>query len=130
MASSEVRSHCSTTVRRMLSCRRFSGSSRFCGLDTLGINGTHASGVLQSRLSTPEACDLLSVMHRGEPAQFRRFLFGGSIAEKDTAANLRPGQILQEIRPSQRRVKLDMKMKAAIIAAVGRRLMQRHDVWK
>src|SRR5262249_41175559 len=56
------------------------------------------------------------------------FLFGRSVAQEVAAADLGARQILQQVRASQRRMKLDMEMETEMIAAVSRRLMKRHDV--
>src|SRR5215510_6873543 len=69
-------------------------------------------------------------MHSRDGAKFCGLLFGRSVAEKVSAADLRAGKVLQEIRAPKRRMELDMKMKSAIVAIVCRRLVQRHDVRK
>ncbi len=52
------------------------------------------------------------VVHVGQRAQFRGFFFRRSVTEKVAAADLRPRKILQQIRPPQRWMKLDVEMKS------------------
>src|SRR5436190_14590696 len=115
--SIDMRSHASTTVCRIISWRRFSGSSSDCNFEELDM--------VNERNSSP-----LSVVHARQRPQLSGLLFRRSITQKISAADLGSGEILQEIRPAQRRMKLDVKMKVAIIAAIRRRLMQRHHVRK
>src|SRR5262245_3182343 len=61
-------------------------------------------------------------------AQLGGFLFRRRVAQKIAAADLRPSQILQQVRTPQRRMKLDVEMEPAMVAPVGRRLVQRHHV--
>src|SRR5262245_49057904 len=61
-------------------------------------------------------------------AQLGGFFFGRCVAQKIASADFGTSQILQQVRSSQRRMKLDVEMKPAVIAAVGRRLVQRHHV--
>src|SRR5215510_3571122 len=61
-------------------------------------------------------------------AQFGGFLFRRGVAQKVSAADLRTRQVLQQIRAPQRRMEFDMEMEPAMIASIGRGLMQRHDV--
>src|SRR5262245_38131271 len=63
-------------------------------------------------------------------AQFGGFLFRRRVAQKIAAADLGAGQVLQQVRTAQRRMKLDVEMESAMIAPVGRRLMQRHHIRK
>src|SRR5882672_10853482 len=70
----------------------------------------------------------LFIMNLRLRAQFGGFLFGRCVAQKIAAADLRPRQVFQQVRTTQRRMKLDVEMESAMIAAVGRRLVQRHDV--
>src|SRR2546423_1000382 len=112
-----MRSHASTTVCRIISWRRFSGSTSDCNFEELDM--------VNERNSSP-----LSVVHAGRPPHLAAFLSGGSIPKKFPAADRGSGEILKEIRPAQRRINLDVKMKVAIIAATRRRLMQRHNVRK
>src|SRR4051812_25932034 len=61
--------------------------------------------------------------------ELRRLLFGRCVAEKVAAANLRAGEVLQQVRTAQRRVKLDMEVEPCRLS-LHPRLMQRHDVRK
>src|SRR5262249_39219870 len=61
-------------------------------------------------------------------AQFGGFLFGRGVTQEVAAADLGACQVFQQVRATQRRMKLDMEMEPAVIAAISRRLMQRHDV--
>jgi hypothetical protein len=69
-------------------------------------------------------------MHVRDRAQFWCLLLGRSVAEKVAAADFRPGEVLQQVRSAKRRMKLDVKVKGAVVAIVGGRLVQRHDVGK
>src|SRR5262249_4613893 len=79
--------------------------------------------------SRSESCLLLVVDIR-KRLQFSRLFFGRRIAEEISAADLRPGEVLQQIWLSQRWVKLNVKMKTAVVFSVSRRLTQRHDIWE
>src|SRR5215207_5558178 len=68
------------------------------------------------------------VVDVGRGAQLGRLLLGGGVAQKVPAADLGAGEVLQEVRPAERRVELDVEVETRIIPAVGRRLMQRHHV--
>src|SRR2546423_636587 len=112
-----MRSHASTTVCRIISWRRFSGSTSDCNFEELDM--------VNERNSSP-----LSVVHAGQRPQLSGLLCRRITTQKISAADLGSGEILEEIRPAQRRMNLDVKMKVAIIAAIGRRLMQRQNVRK
>src|SRR5262245_16730246 len=70
----------------------------------------------------------LFVMNIRLRAQFGGFLFRRCVAQEIAAADLRTRQILQQVRTPQRWMKLDVKMEPAMVAPVGRRLVQRHHV--
>ena len=44
--------------------------------------------------------------------ELRRLLFRRRVAEKVAAANLRTGEVLQQVRAAQRRVELDVEVEA------------------
>src|SRR5262249_10401466 len=67
---------------------------------------------------------MASIMNFRLRAQFGGFLFGRGVTQKISAAYLRPGKIFQQVRTTQRRMKFDVEMEPAILAAVGRRLVQ------
>src|SRR5262245_39576852 len=67
-------------------------------------------------------------MNIGLRAQFGGFLFRRRVAQEIAAADLGTRQIFQQVRTAQRRMKLDVEMEPAMIAPVGRRLVQRHHV--
>ena len=58
-------------------------------------------------------------MTAGYRTQLCRLLRRHRVAEEAAAPNLRPGQMFEQKRLAQRRVELDVKMKTAVIAAVG-----------
>src|SRR5262249_20818966 len=70
----------------------------------------------------------LFVMNIRLRAQFGGFLFRRCVAQEIAAADLGTGQILQQVRATQRRMKLEVEMEPAMVAPVGRRLVQRHHV--
>src|SRR6266508_170321 len=61
-------------------------------------------------------------------AQLGRLLFRRRVAQEIAAADLGAGQILQQVRAPQRRMKLDVEMEPAVVVPVGRRLVQRHHI--
>src|ERR1041384_1412878 len=61
-------------------------------------------------------------------AQFRSLLFRRSVGKKVTTSDFRTGQILEQIWATQRRMKLDVEMETRVVAAVSRRLVQRHYI--
>src|SRR5262249_13037242 len=89
---------------------------------------TKASKVFIFLLVKSDVLPQLFVMSLRLRAQLGGFLFGRRVAQKIPSADLRSRQILQQIWTAQRRMKLDVKMEPSMIAAVGRRLVQRHDV--
>src|SRR5689334_200113 len=64
---------------------------------------------------------LVMLMRQGQ--KFRRLLLGRSIAQKISPADFRPGQILQQVRFAQGRMKFNMEVKATVVASAGGRLM-------
>src|SRR5690348_14051065 len=80
--------------------------------------------------ATSLTCDSSrSVVLDGLRAKLCSLLLRTRVAEKIAAADLRPGEVLDEARLSQRRMKLNMKVEARC-GSRGRRLVERHDVWK
>ena len=63
-------------------------------------------------------------------SQLGRLFFRNGVAQEITASNLGSGQVFEQVRFSQRRMKLDVKVKAAMVSTVSRRLVKRHDVRK
>src|SRR4051812_17555911 len=68
------------------------------------------------------------VVDIGKAAKLLGLVFRQRVAEKISAADFRTGQIFQEIRLAQRRMKFDMKVKSAVVASVGWSLVQRHHI--
>jgi len=87
-----------------------------CGISVCG------AGAIVSTLAW------LFVVYIGLRAQFRRFFFGRGVTQKISPAYLGTCEIFQQIRLAQRGMKLDVKVKRAVVATIGRRLMKRHDV--
>src|SRR5262245_37557117 len=75
-----------------------------------------------------EVLSRLFVMNLRLRAQFGGFLFGRRVAQKIAAADFGTGQVLQQVRTAQRRMKLDVEMEPAVIVHVGRRLVQQHHI--
>src|SRR5687767_1588591 len=69
-------------------------------------------------------------MDFGLGAKFFCFFFRRRVRKEVTTADFRSRQILKQTRTAQWRVKLDVEVKTRIVAAIGRRLMQRHHVGK
>src|SRR2546425_1120206 len=63
-------------------------------------------------------------------AQFVRLFFRRSVTKEISTANFRSGQVLQQVRLSQGRVKLYMKMETTVVAAIDWSLMKWHDIGK
>src|SRR6266850_7589829 len=61
-------------------------------------------------------------------AQFVRLFFRRSVTQEIPTANFRSGEVLQQVRLSQGRVKLYMKMETTVVAAFHRSLVQWHDI--
>ena len=51
--------------------------------------------------------------------ELRRLLFRRRVAEKVAAANLRTGEVLQQVRAAERRVELDVEVEACGVALTG-----------
>src|SRR5262245_36344325 len=75
-----------------------------------------------------EVLSRLFVMNLRLCAQLGRLLFRRRVAQEIAAADLRSRQVLHQVRASQRRMELDVEMEPAVIAPVGRRLVQRHHI--
>ena len=69
-------------------------------------------------------------MNVGKVSKFLGLVFRQRVAEKIAAADFRASQIFQKVRLAQRRMKFDMKMKSAVVGAVGWSMVQRHDIGK
>src|SRR6185312_6946790 len=61
--------------------------------------------------------------------ELRRLLFRGRVAEEVPAADLRPGEVLEQVRSAQRRMEFDVEMEP-FDASIERGLMERHHIWK
>src|SRR5688500_10919415 len=103
MASRPCRSVAATTSRRISACRE-----RIVGRKDSG------SGIRPA---------VEAVMDIRDRKQFCGLRFGSCVAEKVAAPDLGTRQVLQQLGFSQRRVTLDVEVKAAVIAAVRRRLV-------
>src|SRR6267378_7908624 len=68
------------------------------------------------------------VMYIELSAQFVRLFFRRSVTQEISTADFRSGQVLQQVRLSQGRVKLYMKMETTVVAAIHRSLVQWHDI--
>src|SRR6185295_12456305 len=81
-------------------------------------------------LATSDIPVRLLVVNVRQRLKLRRLLFRRSIVEKISSTDLRAGEVLQETGFAQRRMNLDVKMKAALIRTVRGRLVQDHHVRK
>ena len=72
----------------------------------------------------------LLVMNVSRGTQLGGLLLGRCVREKVTAADLGAGEILEQIWPAQRWMKLNMKVERTVVASVRGRLMQDHDIGK
>src|SRR5881396_143510 len=82
-----------------------------------------------SRLSGPVTSPPLGVMDVRHRLQLGGLLLGRSVVEKVPASDFGAGEVLEQSRLAQRRMNLDVKVKAWI-RAIGGRLVQHHDVGK
>ena len=67
-------------------------------------------------------------MNWRDRTKLRGLLLGRRIAQETAAANLRAGQVLQEVGLAERGVKLDVEMKAFVRPAIAGCLVQGHHV--
>ena len=82
-----------------------------------------AFGLFPRRFEDPKARLLsrsrtLLVVHAGKLSKFLRLVFRQCITQKIAAADLRASEVLQQAGLAQRRMKLDMEMKAAWSATI------------
>src|SRR5688500_13358262 len=63
----------------------------------------------------------LEVVDIGGRQQFRRLRFGPGIAEKVAPAHLGAREVFEQVRLAERRMTLDVEMKAGMVGPVGRR---------
>src|SRR5689334_6261239 len=69
-------------------------------------------------------------MDVGQTSKLQRLVLRQRVAEKVSATDFRTGQIFQEVRLAQGRMKFDMEMKTPVIGSIGWSMMQRHHVRK
>jgi len=81
----------------------------------------------EPRWRSSDSCGL-RVVNRGDLPELRGLFVGIRFVGHGAASDFRPGQKFHRVGFPQRRMKFDVKRKSLVIAAVSRRLVNRHDV--
>src|SRR4051794_32096727 len=66
----------------------------------------------------------------GGPAQVRSRLFRARVVDERPRPELDAREVFQPVAPPVRGVELEVEVCLRPLAAVGRRLVRRHDVWR
>ena len=104
-------SHAPTTSSRMRRCRAWIGASS-------GWTGA------RRHASTHAGAEVVRTAGSG---QLGGLLFRRRVAQEVAAADLGPGQVLEQVRPAQRRMELDVEVESSDVL-LQRRLVKRHHV--
>src|SRR5829696_1736978 len=105
ISSSEARSQASTTARRT--------SAR--SSETVVIAGS--AWTLEPGANRTPPSPMPPVVHSGQLAQLGGLLLRRRVAQEISAADLRAGEVLQQVRLPKGRVELDVEVEAGISAS-------------